>query len=383
MAGAVATAGGDEAGRGSGTTSPPTVSASRQFVVYADNVRDASTVSAYAERIKRRWRAALNQPDNWRDPLVLVLRSHDVPVRITVRVFATDLHLKYQIDCGLPQLDEPALRVALVGTLCAELANRDLVVRGPGTYETAPIPLWLAEGLAAEFGERTEDLLGAVRRDIPVAPPPTADGLLRCAALPEDLPARRRFQAEAWVFTTSLLALPRGPVKLQRFLRELAGQKSGVNAFWAVYQGDFRDGVMLEKWWAVVLMEWMVSQPPQCLTPQETEEQLAQILKVTIRERADDPTRVVGKRLADLGEYAAAPWLPQLANERALKLDVLSTRAHPFYRDALRIYRQALELLIQEQPEAFRLLIQQAELYQVLAKQRVAATSLYLDQFDQ
>lgn len=340
-------------------------------------------MAAYAERIKARWLTALETRDAWRDPIVIAVRTNAAPLRIGAQPLGTGLHLKYQLDCGTARLDEPSLRAALVETLCAEMANRDRPVPGDGAFETAQLPLWLAQGLAAECSERSEELLGGVRRNIPRAPPPGAGDLLRRAAWPADAVARQQFQAEAWVFTTNLLGLPDGPAKLRRYLTALGDPHAGTNTFWSVYQRDFPSAVSLEKWWAVALMEWATALVPQSLTVPETDERLKNILRVHLQEGAGDSRRVVTKHLSDLADHASAAWAQTVAQERALQLELLSSRANPLFLDALRVYRQAVEALLRQKPEPFRQLLAQADLYRQLAMQRAAAISQYLDPFDQ
>lgn len=327
---------------GVGVAAPPparVISASGQFVVYADDLHAASAISTYAEHLKRQWLRALELTDTWRDPVVVVVQSNAAPPRLSVQALGPGFHLRYQLDGGLGQLPEPAWRAVFVEILCAEFANRDLPV--PGAL--APIPWWLTHGLAAEFGQDAEDRLGDVRRELPVAPPPSAGALLRRAAEPA---ADRQLQAQAWLFTTGLLSLPAGPAKLRQLLTELGAQKNVTNAFAAVYRQDFADERRLEKWWALTLAEWRTSQVARNLTAVETEKALDEILRLPV------------------------------ASAQKLRLELLALQAHPLYVDAIRVYRQAVEF-------ADPKLREQADLYREFARQQVQAIGAYLDQFDQ
>jgi hypothetical protein len=91
-----------------------TLSASRQFAAYAENPLLPSALCVYAERVKREWLRRMDAADNWRDPILLVVRTRETAQTnfppVSMAVFQTDAHLKYQIRCLVPPpLDEAEL----------------------------------------------------------------------------------------------------------------------------------------------------------------------------------------------------------------------------------------------------------------------------------
>src|SRR5205823_2388691 len=83
-----------------------TISASRQFTAYANNQLLPSVLCVYAERIKHEWLQRMDVADTWRDPILLVVSTRkpaqaNAPA-ISMAVFQTENHLKYQINCLLP-----------------------------------------------------------------------------------------------------------------------------------------------------------------------------------------------------------------------------------------------------------------------------------------
>lgn len=376
---------GRDAAESAGATAPSRViSASRQFIVYADDPRVAATMAAYAEHIKRQWLASLQTNDVWRDVIVMVVHSRSSGLAPRVQTIQSDVHLRFHVDCPLPLPAEHLIRATVVEALCAELANRAEPTYRGVPYAAAPLPRWLVSGLAEDLGDPDDELLGCARRLVattrwqPAAAFVTEDGGARATADASE------FRAQAWLWTASLRALPEGAAKMRRFLTELGVQKSIPGAFWTVYGDEFADKARVEKWWALALLDRVNTIIPQNLTPEETDERLTGLLRVHLREPATGPAvRRYVRPLSDLTDYATSPWMKDLAQERLVRLDLLTQQAHPLYWNAFRVYRQALHCLVQQQPDWARRFFEQAELYRQQAVQRTAAIRRYLDQFDE
>ena len=124
-----------------------TVSASRQFAAYANNQLLPSALCVYAERVKHEWLRRMDLADNWRDPILLVVRNRE-PAQtsapaISMAVFQTETHFKYQICCLIPPpLDESELLVGMVEALSSEWANREQRIVRARLYVAPVMPLW-------------------------------------------------------------------------------------------------------------------------------------------------------------------------------------------------------------------------------------------------
>ena len=207
---------------GATNTLVSTVSASRQFTAYADDRLLPSALCVYAEHVKHEWLQRLNVADNWRDPILLLVRTREESQTnaspISMVVFQTDKHLKYQIDCLVPpRIDEARLLATIVDALCSEWANRQQPTVRNKAYTMAPVPVWLVQGMAASIQERREALLSLTQRSVAAGRPPHAADLLNARSLPVDPLERQMFQANAWVLTESLLGLPDGRREIPGF----------------------------------------------------------------------------------------------------------------------------------------------------------------------
>jgi hypothetical protein len=371
------------------TTNAPvsTLSASRQFAAYANDQVLPSALCVYAERIKREWLRRMNANDNWRDPILLVVHARETAQEnappISMIMFQTDEHLKYQIYCLVPpRIDEAELLSAIVEVLCSEWANREQVTVRGKAYTAPVMPAWLVQGLGASIQGRYEFLLSIVQRSVAAGRPPQATDLLGVKALPVDTMERQLFQANAWIFTESLLALPDGSRKFRRFLSELGGQKVASNAFWAVYQQNFPQETALEKWWSLEQARRTSVTLAQNLSVDETVRQLDSILPTTLgpasgRGGIPDEMEVP---IDKLWQYADAPWLKDVLKLKIDRLGALRSQAHPLYQSVLDKYIEAVTWLYRGSATRFRFGLNRANVARTAAEKQSTRIAAYMDQ---
>jgi len=364
-----------------------TVSASRQFVACASDRLLPSALCAYAERVKREWLRRLDVPDNWRDPVWLLVQTRQADqsaaLPVSMAVIQTDQHLEYRIRCLVPPpIDERELLSAIVDALCSEWANRNQVMEPNKAYVVPGIPLWLVEGLAVLADGRDEFLLSASHRSVAGGQPQEARDLLAVNALPKNSMERQLFQANAWIFTDGLLGLHQGPRKMRSFLSELGAQKVASNAFWKVYHDDFPDTTILEKWWSLELVRHTSMSVAQDLSVEDTERDLDAILVTKLgpvggRRGMPGETNVA---VNDLWRYAEAPWLKELLKLKIDRIGALRGVAHPLYLPALDDYMDALVWLQRGSVTRFHRALSRADATRAVADKQARGMTAYLDQ---
>ena len=181
-------------------------------------------------------------------------------------------------------IEKPKLVRGLVQVLLLEIANRNAGLR------SAEVPLWLSEGLAQHLIQSSPvDLIlqppqwnlnrvniswqmrQGVRRD------PLRDAHERLQshaaltfarlsdALPDPVPEEtwKTFQASAQLFVSQLLLLPAGRATLVEMLYELPYYLNWQSAFLNAYRAHFPRLLDVEKWWAVVLVQFTGQDPTQ------------------------------------------------------------------------------------------------------------------------
>jgi|GEM_PF-923517 len=361
-------------------------SVSRQFTAYARDPLLSSVVCVFAERVRQGWLRCLNLQSDWRDPIVIVVRERwpaelNAPA-VEVDTVRFDVSLSYRILCLTPpQLDETQLRRALVQTLCAEWSNRTQPISRGQPFITTPLPPWLVEGLAQSVGKRTDWLAAVTRRSVDAGHSARASDVLGTAALPTNAAECELFQANALLFTGSLLARQDGAQKLLRFLSELAAQKSMTGAFWTVYRDEFPEPVALEKWWAVQLAYNMGVQPAQNLTGAETIRQLDELLRIVVR-RADgsvNEVNLAGQPPEFLLRETGQVWLKVALEDRIQRLEALRAHAHPRYRTVIGRYIEAERCWLAQKLDCSHTAFDHADKERRVADQQMLEIAVVLD----
>lgn len=342
------------------------VSASRQFVAYADNPLLPAALGYVAEQVKRQWLRELNLRDEWRDPIVLVVTatpptdsSNENPAFLVV---PTALGWKYQITWVTPPpLDSARVVPALVEGLCAEWIQRTI----PPASELRPlrVPPWIVLGLTYRIQGRDESTLLPLRRIRDEGMAPRAELLLSTSQIPERDVERDLFQIQAGLLWESLRALPGGAEKLQKFLVRVGQRQPPMDAFWETYREDFSNPSALERWWAVQFAARTAAQAAQNLTARETEQRLDRILRTRLWVKDDktDTEREIELALADLAPYAQYQWLHSILADKRARLAALRIVALPAYRELITLYDEALRWLAEGQRVRFRRVLTRAE----------------------
>jgi hypothetical protein len=364
-----------------------TLSASRQFVVYANSQLLPSALCVYAEHGKRAWLQLLGMTDGWRDPILIMVRPREPSQAnepaVSLELIQTGERFKYQISCFVPPpLDETELLAAIVEALCAERANRDQRIVAGRAFAAPRMPRWLVEGIAASIQGRGELLMAVARRSLAAGRPQSAGDLLSLQRLPSDPADRALVRANAWMFTESLLGLPDGARRLAMFLAQIGTQKMASNAFWTVYGREFTDEAALEKWWNLQRTIRTSVVVAEDLTARDTGQQLDAILltrlEVTSSRRALPPDRET--TVDQLWRYYDEPWLPDVLEMKINRLGALRGEAHPLYRPVIDHYLDALGWLRRQSTVRFRRELRKAEAARIAAEKQSRAIAAYMDQ---
>lgn len=229
-----------------------------------------------------------------------ITRSTNDP--ITVVSQRVGGHWQYQV--GLPDFVEQDRFVrAIVQVILLEMANRHA-----GNH-SAEIPTWLASGLARELAVESGvefvlpppsfDAHGVLiapemldgRRQNPLAH--ARDELLSHAPLTfsqlswptnDELlgPAAEAYRCSAQLFVHQLLHLKNGRECLRAMLAALPSHFNWQTSFFEAFNDYFQDGLDVEKWWALQLVQFTGRDLTQTWTPTESIRELDQILQTPV-----------------------------------------------------------------------------------------------------
>ncbi len=272
---------------------------------------DPNLLAISCERVKQALLRELRLVDLWRGRIQVVVNptmaSNQPPV-IGAKVFSDGW--RYQVEVPR-QIHKLKLVRGIVHVLLMEIANRNAGLR------SAEIPLWLSEGLSHQLIDSTEtDLVVSrpqwninnvnvswanrqgIRRD------PLADARARLIThaalsftklgnpLPDQLPEEtwKTYQACSQLFVNQLLSLNGGRGALLQMLYLLPRYLNWQSAFLTAYQRLFPRLLDVEKWWAVVLVNFTGLDPMNAWSREIALEKLEDVLRppVLVSNRPDD-----------------------------------------------------------------------------------------------
>jgi hypothetical protein len=203
------------------------VSASRQFVIYGTTGPLRGAVGDLAEKTKKNLLDLLQQPDDWKTPIILNLQFPkanlpDIPPAACY-FSQTGSGLRLQLDLVIgANVDADAIQRELLRAILLEMAYRKEQNLPAGTVYVSP-PEWLVEGLLAAAPGRDRETLVSVL-DAVVASKSVVDleKFLRPHPLSGlDSPARRLYRAYSFALVRLLLDEPDGPSRFTAYIQSL------------------------------------------------------------------------------------------------------------------------------------------------------------------
>jgi hypothetical protein len=187
------------------------------------------------------------------------------------------------------------------------------------------------------------------------------------------------FRANAWLLTESLLGLPQGAAKFVKLLTTAAANEPSWT-FGTVYSGNFIDQTAREKWWSLQLTRKTTANIAEALSPTETGVELDGILRTQLTQ-PQGPARNVPA--SDLAQHDREPWFPKLVTDKADRLQILHSHAHPLYRETVATYITAFAALQQHQGYRYRTHLKRAQAQRLAADRYCREIGQYVTRVEQ
>ena len=311
------------------------VSPSRQFVIYGDDVRMRGAVSGLAEETKRNLLSLLHASDDWQIPIVINLQvpQANVPELPSSRLnfSQTGAGLKIQLDLVVtPDFQAERLQRQVLRVLLLERIYRHRGDLAVGAHYVEP-PAWLLTAILAESAP-------AQREDVPL--PSTLPALADFLTVPSgDLES----QAQALYRTYSvaliqLLAKGDGQSsdRLSRYIESLATPSGDALADLKAFFPSLSATDLETEWQGKVRADARAEQF-ELLSFSRTERQLNELLSIQAAGKTEPLARFFKAKLTP-GETAAV-------RSAAQGLMLLGIRAHPLLRPIIAEYQEVAELL--------------------------------------
>ena len=362
---------------------PLSISTSRQFRVYGADVALRGAICGLAERTKSTLLGILDQPDNWKTPLVINLdypqaNFPDAPAPY-LDVSQLGYGLKMQLNLLVTdEMTDRDVQRQLLRAILVEMMYRDRSDIAVGTPCFAP-PQWLVEGVLAFQPGRDSDenvqLLQSMVVANKIAP---LEDVVRQTRAPLDAPSRKLFAAYSEALLQLLREAPVGKEKLRQFIRDLPTAPSDTMADLAThFPGTL--GRSRDKWWALGVTHLAARNRYEALSARETAALLDRHLRFPIG-------GLDGKmRKYSLGEYQSFRKLPGyqgVLKEVGRRLLLLGARAHPFYRAIVQEDYELSSLLARGKTDRVSDRLNRVASYRAVIEHQAAEMDDYLNWYE-
>lgn len=324
------------------------ISASRQFIVHGPDAHVRGGLCDLAERTKKKALTLLQQPDQWKTPILLNAQYPQAnlpdapPARMNVS--QTGFGLKLQLDLIVSRdASAPDIERELLRAIYLEMMYRQEAETPAGTpYVEAP--QWLVEGTLALAPDRDSsavvESLRTVRDGNSIVP---LEQFLQQRPELLDSPGRQLHRAYSAAFLAMLLEAPDGHARLGRYVGNLPRATNDPLADLKTYFPTLAEPAdRVAELWRRSVVRLASRERYQLLDAAETEQLLAQLLRVEIQEKKKRP---VVYALEEFPQFVRLPARkPALQNLRHNVL-TLAARANPLYQPILAEYEQIAVLL--------------------------------------
>ncbi|MCX7825111.1 MAG: hypothetical protein N2689_06095 [Verrucomicrobiae bacterium] len=331
-----------------------TISQSGQIYVFSDDPAQGAALAAYCEDVRGRLLKRLGDEGPWRAPVVILVqprpRESAPPLPgeeslIRCSVASVSGYLRFQIEFTVPPPVDAARFVrALVGSLCAEIANRSAGKVAPG-QSIARVPTWLVAGLShgmrddARHAALTELKSAVDRRSLL-----TFEQITEAWTAPANPREAAAYDAQCAILLEALEEERDGRAKLRAFLTGLKPGASWGEAFLRAFGDDFSDPAVAERWWSARAAAKASKIVPQALGALETRQRLEEALRIVWPAAPGaEPAVVMFDDLA--GSHSDTKTLLTALGPSETRLMTLSPLAHPLYRTAIGYYLDAIRQL--------------------------------------
>jgi hypothetical protein len=325
---------------------PRSISSSRQFIIYGEDVPLRGAIADVAERTKASLLGVLQRRDDWKTPIVVNLQFPQANVpetpRSALQFSQTGFGLKLQLDLTIEaDVNAPSIQRELLRALFLELIYRNHSDIAPGTVYTQA-PDWLIEGvLAMGAGLEKEALSQALTATVTSGKVMPLEQFLEQKPEQLDSPARLLYRAYSFALLQLLINQAEGPARLAAYVDNLSRASNDPLADLRLRFPMLGDGADLGVMWKSSVATFAITGSFQLLSFPETERQLAELLHIRMRdssgtEKVSQLEKLVGTKLLPAQKAAL--------NHTGQNLLLLSTLANPMLQPIVVEYQQIAQL---------------------------------------
>ena len=321
------------------------ISTSRQFLVYGEDLRLRGAICDLAERTKRDLLRLIDLRDEWATPIVISAQfpraNWPERPRAAFAFSQTGFGLKLQLDLTIaPELNQPEVRHELLRAILLEMMYRHKADLPPGAPYVSP-PDWFLAGIPQQAeidGRRWADLLRppvAAQKVLPLAE------LLRQRYDQLDESGRSLYRAYSEALVELLTGAPEARARLARFVADLPAASKDPMAELGRHFPTLADAKVAEKAWGFHIAELTAARSFRWLSSEEANQKLDKILVLGISAAGVEKKYQLEEFPKFVGSASAKVALVRCSRE----MSILATRASSIYRPMICEYARIAMLL--------------------------------------
>jgi hypothetical protein len=361
------------------------VSSSRQFVVHGPDGGLRGAICDLAERTKKDALGLLQQPDQWKTPIVINAQypQANLPEAPAARLnfSQTGFGLKFQLDLSIaPDADAHAVERELLRAILLEIIYRAEPNTPAGTAYVQP-PDWLLEGILA-LGPEVDraalaESLGTLVASHKIMP--LEDFLRQRPDLLESA-SQVLYRAHSAALLSMLLETPDGRANLIRFVAGLTRASNDPLADLQTHFPALRGETdKLQKAWLHSVARSSARERYRLLGCDETERELAQMLRMEVRDGTQSASVYA---LEEFSRFVPLPGATAALEKLTHELLLLSGRANPLHRPVIAEYQKIVSQIARGKTKKIPDRLARARETREHISRRMSAIGDYLNWFE-
>lgn len=318
------------------------VSSTRQFVVYCDDVPMRIAISSFAEETKAGMLDLLQVPDKWQSPIVISIMRADPTApggpASQVQMYTVEGGgRKIELDVTLgDDLARANFQQQLVKSILLEMEYRGRNLPDGQPYINPPP--WLVEGIAGYLRGRNSEVDADVYKALlDNNSLPAVENFLIQNPSEMNLASLKLYQAYATSLLQLLIGLPNGRECLNSYVRSVPlGNNSAIADLLNQFPALGGSTESLDKWWVISMAQLSASDRYKGLSLGETDKRLAALLKITIP--MGKPGETKDFTLADYKQFKKLKQSREVLANTVTGLQGLSAQSSPMLRPVVGEY---------------------------------------------
>jgi hypothetical protein len=382
---------------------PRSNSASRQFVVFANDSLLRGALCNYADEVRHGTASLMGWQQGWRYPISIAVRDAEAAIRekttSKLRLLTMPPEIVFQIDVHLGRDFNPdRIRSEIVAALIMERAAARSASPVTQSFE---LPAWLVEGACGLLDLRTAyNSVPGFAALLETNQIPDLRDFLKLDPVSLDTPSANLYRGLSSCLLKLLIDLPNGSRSLDSYLSSIPGGKvNSFRALLAFFPALGGTDPAAQKWWKLGVATLATRGRSPFLSPTESSEKLEKLLVINIpSDKKQKKPKKNAKSDKDepppaepvSSEYALSDYAKFIKNKnrkppleaKIAEVNALAARCHPVLQPVVSAYTEILTRIIEGESKGLDVEIEKLTALRQIAIKRCGEINDYMNWYE-